>query len=87
MSLLAMLIFYVHLDGPEKYVSLNLAAVDDRSLTVVQQCTFFTRGSMTFKEAYLRTGRILNVSVIPADQHSPTKLLNYVTAVRTKLGY
>ena len=25
---------------------------------------------MTFKEAYLRTGRILNVSVIPADRHS-----------------
>lgn len=25
---------------------------------------------MTFKEAYLRTGRILNISVIPADRHS-----------------
>jgi hypothetical protein len=34
------------------------------------QCTFFTRGSMTFKEAYARTGRILNISVIPADRHS-----------------
>ncbi|KAF8897563.1 acyl transferase/acyl hydrolase/lysophospholipase [Infundibulicybe gibba] len=33
-------------------------------------CTFFTRGSMTFKEAYMRTGRILNISVIPADRHS-----------------
>lgn len=38
---------------------------------------------MTFKEAYLRTGRILNISVIPADRHSPTKLLNYVTAPDT----
>ncbi|KAI5476279.1 patatin-like phospholipase domain containing protein [Pseudohyphozyma bogoriensis] len=37
------------------------------------------QGSMTFKEAYERTGRILNVSVIPFDQHSPTKLLNYLT--------
>ena len=35
---------------------------------------------MTFKEAYERTGRILNVSVIPYDTHSPTKLLNYMTA-------
>lgn len=34
------------------------------------QCTFFTRGSMTFREAYMRTGRILNISVIPADRHS-----------------
>lgn len=35
---------------------------------------------MTFREAYERTGRILNVSVIPYDTHSPTKLLNYLTA-------
>jgi len=35
-----------------------------------EQCTFFTRGSLTFREAYLRTGRILNISVIPADRHS-----------------
>lgn len=34
------------------------------------KATFFTRGSMTFKEAYMRTGRILNVSVIPAERHS-----------------
>jgi len=38
---------------------------------------------MTFKEAYLRTGRILNVSVVPADRYSPTKLLNYITAPDT----
>lgn len=41
---------------------------------------FFTRGSMTFREAYELTGRVLNVSVIPSDRHSPTKLLNYLTA-------
>ncbi|KAJ7228603.1 acyl transferase/acyl hydrolase/lysophospholipase [Mycena pura] len=46
-------------------------------------CAFFTRGSLTFKEAYLRTGRILNISVIPADRHSPTRLLNYLTAPDT----
>ncbi|KAA1093138.1 hypothetical protein PGT21_026362 [Puccinia graminis f. sp. tritici] len=41
---------------------------------------FFTMGSMTFLEAYERTGRILNVSVIPHDLHSPTTLLNFITA-------
>ncbi|PPQ94036.1 hypothetical protein CVT25_009884 [Psilocybe cyanescens] len=53
------------------------------SVTWARKCTFFTRGSMTFKEAYMRTGRILNISVIPADRHSPTKLLNYMTAPDT----
>lgn len=41
---------------------------------------WFTRGSLTFREAYERTGRIFNVSVIPNDPHSPPKLLNYITA-------
>jgi hypothetical protein len=35
---------------------------------------------MTFKEAYERTGRILNVSCVPADPHSPTILCNYLTS-------
>ncbi|KAF7292452.1 Patatin-like phospholipase domain-containing protein [Mycena chlorophos] len=48
-----------------------------------RKCAFFTRGSMTFKEAYTRTGRILNISVIPADRHSPTRLLNYLTSPDT----
>ncbi|KIM19965.1 hypothetical protein M408DRAFT_30776 [Serendipita vermifera MAFF 305830] len=45
-----------------------------------KKTVFFTRGSMTFREAYELTGRVLNVSVIPFDRHSPTKLLNYLTA-------
>ncbi|KNZ74447.1 Patatin-like phospholipase domain-containing protein [Termitomyces sp. J132] len=53
------------------------------SVLWARKCTFFTRGSMTFREAYVRTGRILNISVIPADRHSPTKLLNYLTAPNT----
>ncbi|KAF7332233.1 Patatin-like phospholipase domain-containing protein [Mycena kentingensis (nom. inval.)] len=48
-----------------------------------RKCSFFTRGSLTFREAYLRTGRILNISVIPADRHSPTRLLNYLTSPDT----
>lgn len=45
-----------------------------------RKAAFWTHGSTTFKEAYERTGRILNVSVIPYDTHSPTKLLNMHTA-------
>ncbi|KAG4305446.1 hypothetical protein PORY_001002 [Pneumocystis oryctolagi] len=47
------------------------------------RCTWFTRGSTTFKEAYERTGRILNISVVPDDIHSPPKLVNYLTAPNT----
>jgi predicted acylesterase/phospholipase RssA len=39
-----------------------------------------TKGSLTFMEAYERTGRILNISVISYDPHSPPKVLNYITA-------
>ncbi|CBQ70422.1 conserved hypothetical protein [Sporisorium reilianum SRZ2] len=45
-----------------------------------EKASFFTMGSMTFKEAYERTGKVLCISVIPADRHSPVKLLNHVTA-------
>jgi predicted acylesterase/phospholipase RssA len=45
-----------------------------------KRCAWFTRGSMTFLEAYERTGRILNITCIPSDPHSPTILANYLTA-------
>jgi len=72
-----------------------------------KKACWFTLGSMTFREAFERTGRVLNVSVIvslsslwcvnmegfwadisfgsvccvqPFETHSPTKLLNYLTA-------
>lgn len=44
------------------------------------RCAWWSRGSMTFREAYERTGRILNVSCVPADPHSPTILCNYLTS-------
>lgn len=44
------------------------------------RASWWTRGSMTFKEAFERTGRILNVSCVPADPHSPTILCNYLTS-------
>ncbi|KAI9817807.1 MAG: hypothetical protein M1827_000926 [Pycnora praestabilis] len=50
------------------------------SLDWAHRCSWFCRGSMTFREAYERTGRILNVSCIPSDPHSPTILTNYLTS-------
>lgn len=41
---------------------------------------FFTRGSLTFREAHELTGKILNISVIPSDRHSPAHLLNHISA-------
>ncbi len=37
-------------------------------------------GDMTFLEAYERTGRILCVTVCPADTNEPARMLNYLTA-------
>lgn len=45
-----------------------------------RRSAWFTLGDMTFKEAYQRTGRILNVSTVPADPHSPVILCNYITS-------
>ncbi|RAH70695.1 patatin-like phospholipase domain-containing protein [Aspergillus aculeatinus CBS 121060] len=50
------------------------------TLEWARQCSWFCRGSMTFREAYERTGRILNVSCVPSDPHSPTILANYLTS-------
>lgn len=45
-----------------------------------KRCSWFCYGSLTFLEAYQRTGRILNVSCVPSDPHSPSILANYLTA-------
>jgi hypothetical protein len=50
------------------------------SVDWAKKCAWMTRGSMTFRETYQRTGRILNVSCVPSDPHSPTILANYITA-------
>jgi len=52
------------------------------SVDWARRCSWFTRGSMTFKEAYERTGRILNVSCVPADPHSPTYVLYFYRTSR-----
>lgn len=50
------------------------------SIDWARQCSWFTLGSLTFREAYQRTGRILNVSCVPSDPHSPTMLNNHITS-------
>ncbi|KAI9838539.1 MAG: hypothetical protein M1819_004848 [Sarea resinae] len=50
------------------------------SIDWARRCSWFCRGSTTFREAYERTGRILNVSCVPSDPHSPTILANYLTS-------
>ncbi|KAG5947214.1 hypothetical protein E4U59_001726 [Claviceps monticola] len=50
------------------------------SVDWAKRCSWWTRGSLTFREAYERTGRILNVTCVPADPHSPTILCNYLTS-------
>ncbi|KAK4952245.1 hypothetical protein LTR66_013785, partial [Elasticomyces elasticus] len=50
------------------------------SVDWAQRCAWFCHGSLTFLEAYQRTGRILNVTCIPSNPHSPTILANYLTA-------
>ncbi|KAK0315288.1 hypothetical protein LTR82_012615 [Friedmanniomyces endolithicus] len=50
------------------------------SVDWARRCSWFCRGSLTFLEAYQRTGRILNVTCVPSDPHSPTILANYLTA-------
>jgi predicted acylesterase/phospholipase RssA len=50
------------------------------SIDWARQCGWFCRGSLTFREAFERTGRILNVSCVPSDPHSPTILNNHITS-------
>lgn len=50
------------------------------SIDWARQCSWFCRGSLTFREAFERTGRILNVSCVPSDPHSPALLLNHLTS-------
>jgi len=50
------------------------------SVDWAKRCAWFCHGSLTFLEAYQHTGRVLNVSCVPSDPHSPTILANYLTA-------
>lgn len=45
-----------------------------------RRSAWFCHGNLTFREAYERTGRILNVTCVPSDPHTPTILANYKTS-------
>ncbi|RKP08661.1 acyl transferase/acyl hydrolase/lysophospholipase, partial [Thamnocephalis sphaerospora] len=47
---------------------------------LARKMQWVTLGSMTFREAFERTGRILNVTVVPYGGQGPPKLLNHLTA-------
>lgn len=46
----------------------------------LQETMYNFVGELTFREAYNRTGKILNITVSPASIHEQTRLLNYLTA-------
>lgn len=49
------------------------------STRLVAENAIVRTGPLTFLEAYQRTGRILNVPIVPDEPHSPFKLCNYIT--------
>eukprot|EP01027_Heterolobosea_sp_BB2_P019247 GEZU01027036.1.p1 GENE.GEZU01027036.1~~GEZU01027036.1.p1 ORF type:complete len:545 (+),score=67.50 GEZU01027036.1:489-2123(+) len=46
----------------------------------LQQCVIENIGHVTFEEAYLRTGRVINITVASTKKHTMPSLLNYLTA-------
>lgn len=50
------------------------------SIEWAKKAQWWTTGSTTFEESYKRTGKILNISTVPSDIHSPTILCNYITS-------
>lgn len=50
------------------------------SIEWARQGQWWTMGSTTFKECLIRTGKVLNISTVPHDIHSPTILCNYITS-------
>lgn len=50
------------------------------AVTWAKKSCYFTKGSLTFLEAYKATGRRLNISTVPAEPHSPVILCNSITS-------
>ena len=48
--------------------------------TFTEEAKYFTKGDMTFKEAYEKTGRILNICVMSTEKHSRLKVLNFINS-------
>lgn len=56
----------------KKVLNLDTEAFKNEVMNVV--------GTMTFQEAFDRTGRIINITVAPLNNYDPPRLLNYLTA-------
>jgi TAG lipase/lysophosphatidylethanolamine acyltransferase len=49
-------------------------------VTILEECVRANIGDLTFEEAFNRSKRILNITVVPAGQEGLPTLLNYITA-------
>ena len=49
-------------------------------IAVLEECARENLGDITFEEAHIKTGRILNITVALPDENGVPQLLNYVTA-------
>ncbi|KAJ3273767.1 hypothetical protein HDV01_003894 [Terramyces sp. JEL0728] len=63
----------------------NIGALFDEEL-FRQEALWFCKGNMTFLEAYKKTGRILNISVVSTEPHSKLKVLNYINAPQVTIA-
>lgn len=55
-------------------------------VTKLQECLRDNIGDVTFKEAYEKTKRILNITVASTSTFEFTRLLNYLTAPNVVCG-
>jgi TAG lipase/lysophosphatidylethanolamine acyltransferase len=49
-------------------------------VTVLEECVRANVGDLTFEEAYIRTKRVLNITVATTGRGGVPNLLNYLTA-------
>ena len=58
----------------------EIGAMFDGNRWFEETQTWVTKGTMTFLEAFQRTGRVLNIAVVSDESHAQPRLLNYITA-------
>ncbi|KAJ3291395.1 hypothetical protein HK104_006141 [Borealophlyctis nickersoniae] len=64
---------------PERFKSLRKTGAMFDTQDWYDKTLWATKGPMTFLEAYQKTGRILNISLVASEPHSPSKLCNYIS--------
>ncbi|KAJ3312199.1 hypothetical protein HDV04_003332 [Boothiomyces sp. JEL0838] len=63
----------------------NRGALFDEEL-FRQEALWFCKGDMTFLEAFKKTGRVLNISVVSNESHSKLKVLNHINAPQVTIA-